>query len=461
MNLINNNNNLNVYSLKSSVETIIENKKGYITFTVTEWGVTNDSNNKLIQTRRKIINLFKEDSFLRQLEILGINILNLYSKVKQLPSTNSLKRFFEKKLKVCKNGTLNFPLCKLIQNVLRQQSLILKRELSIELKKTSKEKHVETIYDKILKSHNSFFADVSLKDYLIYYQGKYLKVAGINILLDIILTERSPCYICNELKDLTEAVEQLLKANFKGKIGFLVRSGKITHHYYKASHITPVLIEINDKFNICILDSVGSDQSGGVSGIGSTQYKISQKESIKGLMFSQNIYNAIQAVRYEIPEFEPKIYVSTIRRQHDKNNCVVFSLHDVKIFFKEGNYFETLELTGELEPDELDENLYRIHNLRPSHMALTQSLTFINTYLEKNLKYYSEIFKKELEALRISVKKSKRKTERGQKVNMKANDRYIKYLAIINFYLYALDFKKFKTICLKYNFDHMKNEIKL
>ena len=51
MNLINNN-SLNVHSLKNSVETIIENKKGYITFTVNEWGVTNDSNHKWIQTRR-------------------------------------------------------------------------------------------------------------------------------------------------------------------------------------------------------------------------------------------------------------------------------------------------------------------------------------------------------------------------------------------------------------------------
>src|ERR1700722_14027798 len=255
-------------------------------------------------------------------------------------------------------------------------------------------------------------------------------------------------------------MEKLNNSNFSGKISFLVKSNQFRESAIKAHHITPVLIEKKpgENMKIFIMDSVvhAKDSTGPIiQGRHNTGYETRQSiydnapAWVNAEHSTQIIYN--QLVKSEINKEENSeiqnpatIYLSGARRQIDFVSCPLFSLDDVKQFFEIEDFFDQLEANGDLQKLEVlpeshqeneDPHVRCVTNLQPMSMNLAQLIENINKYIEKNENEGLFKISEGKKTLPHSLQKSARALGKDKIINMKAADRYAKYLKLIDHYI--------------------------
>lgn len=317
-------------------------------------------------------------------------------------------------------------------------------EIKSALREAEYREDANRIKEQVLEKYQVLTNDSAKWEPLALKEENKIEHGGLNIIVDFIksqsLNNKFNCFVCTNEEMMQEVISTLNKSNFEGKLAvlFQVGQGKDTHH------MIPVLIErkkdSSDRFkiNICIMDSLGSKGA---------HLRTLYNKGFRGL---------------DIPSLE--IFVPIPERQQDWHNCAMFSLDDVKQFFKNENFFDELLHFGRLQKEDRlgvkpgvpnyfnwENNVQFITNLPPETMKLAQTMSM--NYMMANDPDRPKANEPQFDIKDRIVHKRPRfpKGEEAKSANMKAQDLFTKYLHVINTYIERSSFEDLEALSKKYD----------
>lgn len=292
---------------------------------------------------------------------------------------------------------------------------------------------------------------------LVKEKTQILGTGGLNVMIEHLKAKESGaninCFVCNNLQDLEKMLAAIKDSSFTGKISLLVRSAAqetdpADREYH---HVTPVLIERQKgeggefTTKTMIMDSVGSQKVLALAKM--PEFRNFEAMPVLRGSYTQHVYNRMREI---IPE--GLVYTCESKRQIDSTNCPIFSLNDVKQFFKNERFFEDVDRYGGLQEVNGDSLTKQVTNLPPENMKLTQSMTQLNNYLEGIDPDTVKWFATKPRPLKQSIAKSSRRDYSTDKLmNQKAADRFAKYLHVITNYARNLPISDLEQLTQKYD----------
>jgi hypothetical protein len=317
-----------------------------------------------------------------------------------------------------------------------------KENVSESLSQAKTDTEARAVYGRVKTSWNQMLASrPKLKELNLTAMDNILSVGGLNLMIEQLKSkpgmEDAHCFVCESVDDLQDCMEALKGSSFEGKVAFFVRSANFRDSELTPHHVTPVLVEKKGgETSVMIMDSLGNKS--GIQGKKDKEgFEFVKKGAMAGNkffvhMYANNVY--MKLVESQTPDM--KIYVANRERQKDTTNCPIFSLNDVKMFFKNKEFFEELDQFGGIVEFEGDPDVRMVANLPPESMKVAQSFTEIDKYLDENDPsgksswFKAEGAPRERADLDTSLAKGTRASS-GKKVNMKAEDRFHKYLHVM------------------------------
>jgi hypothetical protein len=318
-----------------------------------------------------------------------------------------------------------------------------KKEVSIALGEARTDTAARNVYRRVEASWKDMLESrPKLKELNLTALDNILSVGGLNLMIEQLKSkpgmEDAHCFVCDNVEDLKDCMEALKGSSFEGKVAFFVRSANFRGAKSIANHVTPVLVEKKGgETNAMIMDSLGADESD-IAGKNGEYYNYVKENVLKNPLLQGGFVNNVYMQLVESATPNMKIYVAKPQRQMDATNCPIFSFNDVKMFLKNKQFFEELNDFGGITEVKDDTDILMVANLPPESMKVAQSFTEIQKYLgendpgEKISWFRNEGAPRQQTDLEDSLAKGTRENEStGKKMNMKAEDRYYKYLHAI------------------------------
>jgi hypothetical protein len=346
-----------------------------------------------------------------------------------------------------------------------------RKEVSRALEATLTDMEAEAVYCQVKKSWKQMLdTRPNLKKLNLTVMDQIISVGGLNLLIEQLKSKPGykdvHCFVCDHVEDLKDCMIGLKDSSFEGKVAFIVRAAKFRAMGATPEHVTPVLIEKRKgETRVMIMDSLGT--TSGIIGKNNEAYGMVKNGVSVGvdayvMMYLNNVY--VQLIESQTPNI--KIYLADQVRQKDMTNCSIFSFLDVKMFFKNKQFFEEVERFGAIKEGQDDPDIRLVTNLPPENMKIAQSLKILKIYFRENPAGAASswfgtkgIPRKQVD-LEASLAKGIRAAEATQKeVNMKSDDRYHKYLYTMQLICEEHSDREVAELSVRYSSVHCTSEL--